>query len=154
MTQRAPISAMAVLKHCDKPRTVAEIAAKLGRPGSSVHRMLMHLQANGQAKKEGTHDGASLWVATESGATSAAAKRVDPRTHLKGGARDLLELLASEPGLSAAEAARRLKRNQSNVNTVAKRLEAKGLVELGARTKAGMPMNVTARGLAEIGGGR
>lgn len=154
MTQRAPISAMAVLKHCDRPRTVAEIAAKLGRPGSSVHRMLMQLRAAGHAKTDGTHDGAPLWVATESGTESAAAKQTDPRTHLKGGARDLLELLASEPGLSAAEAARRLKRNQSNVNTVAKRLESKGMVELGARTKAGQPMSVTARGLAEIGGDR
>lgn len=154
MTQRAPISAMAVLKHCDQPRTVAEIAAKLGRPGSSVHRMLMHLQANGQAKTEGTHDGASLWVATESGAASAAAKQVDPRTHLKVGARDLLELLASEPGLSAAEAARKLGKNQSGITTVANRLEAKGLIQVGEREYRGRPLLITARGLAEIGGGR
>ena len=154
MTHRASPSAMAVLAHCDKPRTVQEIAAKLGKTPGSVHDKLAQLRREGYATPDGTYDGLPLWVATEAGKTAASAAVKGGRTYVGGGALDLLKLIAAEPGLNAADAARRLNRNQSSVNTVAKRLAAKGLVEIGTRTKAGMPIRVTALGLAEIGGDR
>lgn len=154
MTHRSAIPAISVLTHCDKPRTVREIAAKLGKTPASVHDKLSKLRRDGYAKMDGTYDGLPLWVATEAGKAASASATQTQRTYVGGGALDLLKLVAAEPGLNAADAARRLNRNQSSVNTVAKRLAAKGLVELGARTKAGMPIRVTALGLAEIGGGR
>jgi DNA-binding MarR family transcriptional regulator len=143
----------AVLALCEKGgRTVYEIAARLERRPHTVLDRLRELRAAKYVTTKGTHDGAPIWVATEAGKAAAASPPPDPRTVVRGGALDLLSLIAAEPGLCAADAAKKLKRNQAGVTSVAHRLEAKGLVSVeydGRRQN----LRITAAGLAEIGGG-
>lgn len=145
------IKPSAVLALILQPRTVAEIAARLGRPSSSVHHRLKQLRIAGLAKTDGTHDMVPLWVATPEGRTASAPAPADPRREVRGGAQDLLRLIAAEPGICAADAAKKLGRNQAGVNAVAQRLEVKGLV---SATYAGRRrhLRVTAAGLETIGG--
>ncbi len=149
-TIRSPCSRESVLAQCTVPRTLPEIAARLGRPTKSVHHRLFQLRREGRIEKAGEHDELPLWLITDAGRAVMAEPPPDPRTLVRGGARDLLELLASEPGLSAAEAARKLGKNQSGITTVANRLEAKGLIQVGEREYRGKPLLITARGLAEL----
>jgi DNA-binding IclR family transcriptional regulator len=153
-TIRSPVSRAQVLAQCTTARTLQEISARLGRPTNSVHHRLFQLRREGHIQKAGEHDELPLWLITDAGKALMAEPPPDPRTLVRGGARDLLELLASEPGLSAAEAARKLGKNQSGITTVANRLEAKGLIQVGEREYRGRPLLITARGLAEIGGER
>ncbi len=150
-TTRSPVSRAQVLAHCTVPRTLPEISARLGRPANSVHHRLFQLRREGHVAKAGEHDELPLWLVTDAGKALMAEPPVDQRTIVRDGARALLELLAVEPGLSAAEAGRRLDRNQSGITVVAKRLEEKGLVEVGPHVyRRGRPLLITARGLAEL----
>lgn len=150
-TIRSPCSRESVLAQCTVPRTLPEIAARLGRPTNSVHHRLFQLRREGRIEKAGEHDELPMWLITEAGRAMMASPPVDQRTIVRDGARALLELLAVEPGLSAAEAGRKLGRNQSGITVVAKRLEDKGLLEVGQHVyRRGRPLLITARGLAEL----
>ncbi len=151
-TIRSPVSRAQVLAQCTTARTLQEISARLGRPTNSVHHRLFQLRREGHIEQAGTHDELPLWLITDAGKVAMASPQRDRRTIVSGGARDLLELLAAESGLSAAEAARRLGRNGSGIAIAATRLEARGMLTSGERELRGRPLFITARGLAEIGG--
>lgn len=63
--RKAVIQGPELLAACTKPRTVAEIAAKLGRKTQSVHHHLLRLQDEGLVVQNGTHDGLRLWQAVD-----------------------------------------------------------------------------------------